>query len=208
MTPRWITLALLMTIFVYTHHVTASNDASDSIDASTSDAPPSVPAAAGEFAWLGPFTQLARSLIRLPFFPSSSSAAVALIARFRGGPFGAAADWSHRFGRVFVGGWEARTFPNRLELLRARPWFRESTHRPEHGLEPQEESEEETDFEGDRPKLLRANILHVLAGRGFEEAIKEGPRDARRGTMKTERSWTHLAAMLLCARVYLQSSRS
>lgn len=132
------------------------------------------------FEWLPSYRRLVRSIIRLPIDDDATSAqrAVELIETYRtASPYGSIVPWTHRLGRLVIPLWEVRTFPNAREEMEKRLQYRESDSAQVYELEPENE-EDEDDVQGERPKLIRASILHVLAGRGFEEAMKKGQASA------------------------------
>lgn len=124
--------------------------------------------------WLGPFHALVRQLARLPFDSSSDDDAVRRLRSFRSAAAGQATDWTHRVSSVYIPAWEVRAFPDSLDQLRATPWFREAYLNAKYYVD-----EEEEEVMDDKPALMRPNLLHILAGRGFFKAAKEGPNAAK-----------------------------
>lgn len=165
-----IAIIIISIIYYATHYSHAHADAS--IASSSS---PSSSSSHDRDDWIVPFTHLARTIIQLPFEPESSSVALTLIRTYHYTPNGLLTRWSHRFGRTLIPLWDRRIFPDALEQMRQRPTFRESRDALAYD-QPEKNGKEEEVYDGkERPKLIRPNIIHILAGRGFEEAIREGP---------------------------------
>ena len=137
--------------------------------------------------WVFPLTQLCQRIARLPYIPSSASTAVDLIRAFRlSGPLEARDadgefEWEYQVPRVRISRMEARSFPNSVEIQRSRPWHAAEVPVSDLPLDAEGADEGPNMGEADvddgidlaRPRLLRPNLLHILAARGFHAAIAE-----------------------------------
>lgn len=178
---RWCALLALVALLLTSCLVAASGAVDVSGTTTTSGATLS------EAQALADFIAFARRLIRLPFESSASKDALELVREFRSSPAGVGASavpWDHIIGRLYIPLVEARAFPDALDQMRERPQFRESTDKQTYDIA----SEEEDEFEGILPTIFRANIFHVLAIRGFDEALDEGEKDQARQRQEQSRT--------------------